>query len=364
MLWVPAFRAAMVDPRENFALVPPRHLTGRTVRQIVRCGIDGDAVRLRWSNRFGRTPLRLVVTVAGHTASVSVPPGLELTGDPLPLSVQAGGDVDVRVHVEQADLATHHPSAHRTGYLDGVPHTSLYWLTGIDVARPVMPSKIVVTLGDSITDGDGTTLDANAAYPQVLASQLPGALVLNAGISGNRLLADVIGESLVRRADRDLFALPGVTHVVLLAGLNDIGLATLFGEPPVDVSALTAALDNLVGRAAAAGITPVLGTLTPFGGTALPGFDSEHNQAVRSEINNWCRTYRRCAVVDFASVLADPGDPARLRADYDSGDHLHPNDAGARALAAAVRPALSADADRSTATTGQLSCSPTRSSTR
>lgn len=342
MLWVPAFRAAMVNPRESFALVPPRQLAGRSVRQVVRAGIDGDQVRLRWSNLFGGTPLRLTAAVAGHTASVTVPPRAELVGDPLPVRVEAGDDVEVVAYVDEADLATYHPSAHRTGHVDGEPHTSLYWLAGVDVARAAVPSAVVVTLGDSITDGDGTTLDAHATYPRVLASRLPGAVVLDAGIGGNRLLKDVIGEPLVRRADRDLFGVPGVTHVVLMAGLNDIGLATMFGEHPAEAADVAAGLDGLVTRAQSAGITPVLGTLTPFGATPLPGFDSTRNQAVREEINTWIRQYRLCAHVDFAAALADPADPTRLRADYDSGDHLHPNDAGARALAETALSALPA----------------------
>jgi lysophospholipase L1-like esterase len=341
VLWVPAFRAAMVNPRESFALVPPRQLAGQTVRQVVRAGIGGDEVRLRWSNLFGGTPLRLTATVAGHTVSVTVPPRAELVGDPLPIPVEPG-DVEVIAYVDEADLATYHPSAHRTGHVDGEPHTSLYWLAGVDVARAAAPSAVVVTLGDSITDGDGTTLDAHATYPRVLASLLPGAVVLDAGIGGNRLLSDVIGEPLVRRADRDLFGVPGATHVVLMAGLNDIGLATLFGERPIEPADLATGLDGLVTRAQAAGITPVLGTLTPLRGTPLPGFDSARNQAVREEINTWIRQYRRCTVVDFAAALADPADPTRLRADYDSGDHLHPNDAGARALAEAALSALPA----------------------
>src|SRR3982751_5113203 len=106
MLWVPAFRAAMVDPRERFALVPPRQLAGRTVRQVLRAGIDGDGFRLRWSNLFGDTPLRLTATVAGHTASVTVPPRAELVGDPVPVRVEAGDDVEVIAYVDEADLAT------------------------------------------------------------------------------------------------------------------------------------------------------------------------------------------------------------------------------------------------------------------
>jgi lysophospholipase L1-like esterase len=340
MPWTPAFRAAMVDPRERFALVPPRQLTGRTVRQVVRAGVDGDEMRLRWSNQFGRTPLRFTAMVAGHTTRVVVPTGAEITGEPLPIRVEAGADIDVTAHIDDADLATYHPSAHRTGWLDEEAHTSLYWLAGVDVARATPPSSIVVTLGDSITDGDGTTLDAHAAYPTVLASQLPQAVVLNAGISGNRLLAEGIGPSMIGRADRDLFALPGVTHVVLLAGVNDIGLAALLGERPVDAADLAAGLDHLIARIQAAGIAPVLGTLTPFAGTPLPGFDSARNQAVREEINGWIREYRQCAVVDFAAAIADPADPDRLWVGYDSGDHLHPNDAGAVALAGAALAAL------------------------
>jgi lysophospholipase L1-like esterase len=342
MLWVAAFRAAMVNPRESFTLVPPRQLAGRTVRQIVRAGIDGDQIRLKWSNLFGATSLRLTATVSGHTARVTVPPRAELVGDPLPIRVDTGDDIEVIAYVDAADLATYHPSAHRTGHVDGEAHTSLYWLAGVDVARSAAPSAVLVTLGDSITDGDGTTLDSHATYPRVLASRLPGAVVVDAGISGNRLLSGVIGEPMVRRVDRDLLGVPDVTHVVLLAGLNDIGLATLFGERPVEAADLAAGLDGLVTRAQAAGITPILGTLTPFAGASLPGFDSSRNHAIREETNTWIRQYRRCTVVDFASALADPTDVRRLRPDYDSGDHLHPNDAGARALADAAFNALPA----------------------
>jgi lysophospholipase L1-like esterase len=340
MPWVPAFRAAMVSPRESFALVPSRQLAGRTVRQVVRAGIDGDQIRLRWSNLYGDKPLRLTAAVARHTATVMVPPRAEITGDSLPIPVKAGDDVEVIAHVDEADLATYHPSAHRTGHVDGEPHSSLYWLAGVDVARAAAPSAVVVALGDSITDGDGTTLDAHSTYPRLLASRLPAAAVLDAGIGGNRLLRDVIGEPLARRASRDLFGVPGVTHVVLMAGLNDIGLATFFGEPRVQPADLAAGLDELVTRAHAAGITPVLGTLTPFAGTPLPGFDSPRNQAVRQEVNTWIHQYQRCTVADFAAALTDPADPTRLRAEYDSGDHLHPNNAGAAALASAALAAL------------------------
>ncbi len=215
----------------------------------------------------------------------------------------------------------------------------------------------MVALGDSITNGFETTVGANRRWPDRLAERLsargPSELgVLNLGVAGNRLLHDpnppagsraegyaaFFGQSALRRFDRDVLAQPGVEHVVVLLGVNDLGhpgtSAPLSETVPAED--IIAAHRQLIARAHLAGLRIYGGTITPFGGDTL-GFYNATTAAARQVVNRWIRTSAEYdAVVDFDAALRDPADPERMLPSYDSGDHLHPNDAGMQALAAAV----------------------------
>jgi lysophospholipase L1-like esterase len=219
---------------------------------------------------------------------------------------------------------------------------------------------LVVAFGDSITDGDGATVGADRDWPSALSRRFLNrkghapVAVVNAGIAGNRLLADgfgikVLGISALARFDRDVLTLPGVTHVVLHEGLNDLGFAgaTLRGRPLAasnetrTADDLIAAYRQLIARAPARGLRVVGATLNPSEGVDLPGYYSPTKEAARQAVNQWIRTSRAFdGVVDFDAVLRDPNHPTRIQPRFDSGDHLHPNDAGYQAMADAVDLAL------------------------
>jgi len=200
---------------------------------------------------------------------------------------------------------------------------------------------VIVALGDSITRGDGTTTDADQRYPDHLQRRLiaaghDGAVVLNAGIGGNRLLTPRVGPSMTDRFDRDVLGVTEATHVLILGGTNDIVLPALLGEKRPAADDIIDGLRSLARRAAQHGVQPVLGTITPFGGASREAFLIEGNEDVRRDVNDAITAQADWPVVDFAAALADPGDATRLAAAFDGGDGVHPGDAGARALADAV----------------------------
>ncbi len=207
---------------------------------------------------------------------------------------------------------------------------------------------MVVAFGDSITEGAGAVEDQGrpVRYPDRLAARLraaPGGgappAVVNAGISGNRLLADGVGPKGLARFERDVLARPGVTHVLIMIGINDIGFSMpegaagpVRGQPSAEE--ITAGLQSLIRQAEARGVRVLRGTLPPFKGAS---YWSREKEARREAVNRWIRSRRDvAAVVDFDAALRDPADPQALKAVYDSGDHLHPGNAGYAAMAAAV----------------------------
>lgn len=192
---------------------------------------------------------------------------------------------------------------------------------------------MIVAFGDSLTEGIGTTAGANRRYPDVLSGRL-GSTVLNVGIGGNRLLRDGYGQAGLLRFQRDVLDVPGATHVIIALGTNDIGLATAHDTPQPGAAQLIEGLGSLAQRARAAGLVPVGATLPPTGDTIYPGFHTEAGAKIRVAVNEWVR-----ATADFAGVLdmdlavRDPARPTHYLPAFDSGDHLHPNDAGAAAFA-------------------------------
>jgi lysophospholipase L1-like esterase len=216
--------------------------------------------------------------------------------------------------------------------------------------------RLIVALGDSLTDGDGSTVEADRSWPSALARRLnarvagPEVAIVNAGIAGNRLLADgfgiaALGSSALARFDRDVLTLPGMTHVVLLQGMNDLGFpgATLGGRPLAasletpTAADLIGAYRQLIARANARGIRIIGATLTPCEGVDVPNYYTASKEATRQTVNAWIRSSGAFdGVIDFDAVLRDPGHPSRIKAGYASPDHLHPNDAGYQAMADAV----------------------------
>ncbi|MFD3583894.1 SGNH/GDSL hydrolase family protein [Streptomyces sp. NPDC058683] len=341
---------------------------GAAYRNVVHLSVGGSALRVRISNRLGSAPLRLgAVTVAlrqgtgadavpgsmrgatfGGAGTAVVPVGQDLVSDPVSLAAPAAADLLVTVETPgDSGPATYHRVALQTSYLaghgagraadeDGTAYTrttgNWYYLTGVDVRSVTLGT--VVAFGDSLTDGNGSSFGANHRWPDRLAERLrPFRIgVLNAGISGNRLLLDSTGgPGALNRLDADGLARAGVRTLVVLEGINDIK-----GTPEAtDPGDFVRAYRTIVARAHARGIRVVGATLTPYAG--FSGY-TEAREAVRQRVNALIRTRHVFdAYVDFDAVVRDPEQPTRIRPAYDPGDHLHFNDAGMRALAAAVR---------------------------
>jgi lysophospholipase L1-like esterase len=375
--WTTAYLAALAAAEDALPFFPPpRRFTGQTVRQRVRLRCGGRAARLALSNEFGRDPLVIDAVLVGNGDLTSttpalyrgagkweIPAGATAISDPIPLPMTmrgatadgaaAGGELVVDCFVSgTAEAATFLHSAQQTGEVapgdqlgrprlaDPERFTALYWIARVLVDRSAA-GPVIVTLGDSITRGDGTTPDLDQRYPDHLQRRLAGAgigdaVVLNAGIGGNRLLRPVVGPSMTDRFDRDVLGVGQATHVLILAGTNDIALPSMLGGKHPAVGDIIDGLRGLARRAVRGGIRPVLGTITPFGGSSIDAFLADGNEDVRLGVNDAITAQTDWPVVDFAAALADPDDPGRLAAAFDSGDGVHPGDAGARALAAAV----------------------------
>jgi lysophospholipase L1-like esterase len=350
----------------------------QTVRMIVRTTIGGESLRVRFSNLFGTKPL---VIGAAHVAlrskgagivpgsdraltfsgrpSIAVPVGAPVLSDPVKLRVRPLTDLTVSVYVpESTGPATWHPDGLQDTYISkpgnftasvDMPYArktaAWYWLTGVEVEARA-GAEAIVALGDSITDGDHAS-NADRSWPSRLAARLearkngPRLAVLNAGISGNRVLHDVVGPNALARFDRDVLARGGVKYVILLEGINDIGFPYLKGEPPgqaVSAAEIIAGLRQIFERAHAHGIKVFGATLTPFEGAI---YYSKEGEAKREAVNRWIRTSGAFdGVIDFDAAVRDPKRPLRFLPADDSGDHLHPGDAGYKAMAEAVDPAL------------------------
>lgn len=355
-----------------------------TLRQIVHISIGGDWLRVRLSNRFGTEPLVIDAASIGIRSkgsailsyslkeltfsgakSFRIPAGERVLSDPVQLTVSDGEDLAVSLYVaDDTGPPTWHMLAWQTAYIsppgnftavEDMPvarkSMSWFWLTGVEVlAHPA--TKIVVTLGDSITEGAFSTVDANMRYPDKLATRLfdryNGAqkvAVLNGGISGNRVLNDVFGPSSLARLDRDVLTQAGVTHVIFQQGINDLGLPELppfmlpQGTPlnKVSVEEMIAGYEQIIERTHAQGLKIFGGTLLPFEGTTYFNYFTPEGEEKRQAINAWIRTSNAFdAVIDFDKALRDPNNPQRLLPVYDSGDHLHPSDAGYRTMSDAV----------------------------
>jgi lysophospholipase L1-like esterase len=290
----------------------------------------------------------------GGKAGVTMFPGATVVSDPVALTVDPLAEIAVSIHVPVSTLTTTvhalglNPAYIVAGDATAAPNLvsprivrSYFWLAGLSVDAEALGSGTIVAFGDSITDGYATTPGTHRDWPALLAARLrfEGRKlgVVNVGISGNRILKAGAGDSALARFDTDVLARPGVRWVILLEGINDINMSIIPGVPAseaVDAAQIIAGLDQLVERARMHGIRVAGATIMPTKG--LP-FYSARGEAMRAAVNDWIRTSGRFdAIIDFDAVTRDPGDPLRLLPAFDPGDHVHPNDAGNRAMAAAI----------------------------
>ncbi|WP_116136830.1 SGNH/GDSL hydrolase family protein [Trinickia diaoshuihuensis] len=384
--WVDTW-AASVQPIWAADALPlptgiPDTLEQSTVRQLVRVSIGGRRIRLALSNEYGATP---VVVGGAHVAALSnelatidtstdrtvtfggrpattIAPGKRVVSDPIDMPVPALAPLAVSVYLPQrTPLTTFHWDGRQQAQVVSGNHLSDPKLAGpapLD-ARLLLsevlvdaPNKTdtIVALGDSITDGRGTTMDADRRWTDDLTRSLANnhVPVINAGISGGRLLSDGMGVSGLARLNRDVLARPNIKTVIVLLGTNDIGWpGSSFApnEAPMKAPMLIAGYRRLIERAHARGVRVVGGTIAPFEGalegTDVHGYYTPDKDKVRQEVNAWIRQSGVFdAVADFDSVLRDPTHPTRLLPAFDVGDHLHPNDAGNAAMAKALSPAI------------------------
>jgi lysophospholipase L1-like esterase len=347
---------------------------GTTLREIVHISIGGPSVRVILTNEFGLDPLTIgaaqialssgtsAITPGTATAltfggkpSITIPPGALIVSDPAPLKVAPASNLAVSFFLPDQPInqLTFHPFADQTNYLVpgnvvaatslDTPQTFFTWdfLKGVDVTADNKAASIV-TFGDSITDGTHSTRDANARWPDVLARRLQADKktaqlgVLNQGIGGNRVLHDTTGPSALARFDRDVIAQAGVKYLVIMESINDIGHATDPANPKDVVTAddLIAGLNQLATRAHTHGIKVYGATLTPFVGAK---YQSPPGEEMRQAINKWIRTTNQLdGVIDFDKVTTDPTHPGMFLPLDDSGDHLHPGDAGYKAMGESI----------------------------
>jgi lysophospholipase L1-like esterase len=354
---------------------PPPSVNNQTLRQIVHTSIGGDRVRVVLTNAFGTAPLALGgahvalrdkggtivdgsdrALTFGGASTMSIPPGGLIVSDPANLRVPPMGDLAIDIYLPGNTAAspsplTMHTGARQTNFvsstgnhlgakeLPGATTTpSWFFVSRVEVAAPAQTGAIV-TFGDSITDGYGSTPDTNNRWPDHLARRLMaaggGIGVLNLGIDGNRVLNEIAGPAALARFDRDVLGAPGVTHVFVLEGINDLGISSLLndGSRPTPEQ-LIAGHRQLIARAHAKGLRIFASTLLPYEGTAIPGYFNEEGEKIRQAFNEWMRTSKDYdGIVDFDQVMRDPSHQARMLPQYDSGDHLHPNDAGYQAMA-------------------------------
>jgi lysophospholipase L1-like esterase len=355
---------------------PNAGLEDQTVRQRARISVGGKQVRVRLSNEFGTEPLTIgAASVAlagsqssvdaasikkltfGGSASVVIPPGAPAVSDAVEFTVNDGQELAVSLYVpSKVELTTVHFTGQQTQYISSkgdftaaaeMPVASSnamrLYLSGVEVTGT--RAKVLVAFGDSITDGAASKVDTNHRWPDYLYDRLQAkkmkVAIANQGISGNRVLGDGMGVSALARFDRDALSVPGVTHIIILEGINDIGAGgRVFGTGPaapvVTANDIIAGYKQMIARAHGNGIKIYGGTLLPFEGTA-GGYYTVEKEQVRQAVNEWIRTSNAFdAVIDFDAATRDPASPGKMLPAYDSGDHLHPGDAGYKAMAEVV----------------------------
>jgi lysophospholipase L1-like esterase len=387
--WVDTW-VAMPQLTEPGNLPPPPFTTpagvflDSTLRQTLHVSVGGNRMRLRFSNAFGDTALtitaaRVALPVGGAAgvsairpgsdqpltfqgrASVTVPAGAQTVSDVLNFELAPASNVTVTIYLARGQASqniTSHPGSRTTSYmvagnhvadLDLVNTTSVahwYFVSGVEVLADEFTQGVVM-LGDSLTDGRGSTTDQNDRWPDQLASRLRArpstarVAVLNQAAGGNRVLNDGLGPNLLARIDRDLLAQSGIRWAMVFEGINDIGTADATKAAQQSVAdELIRAYEQIIIRAHAQHLLVYGATITPMVGSFYTD-DAGLREATREVVNQWIRTSGKFdAVVDFDLAVRDPAHPTVIAPAFDVGDHLHLNPSGYQALAAAIDPGL------------------------
>jgi lysophospholipase L1-like esterase len=372
--WVGTWAASPMAAKNPDAKFGAPGTEGTTLREIVHISLGGSSIRVTLTNEFGLDPLTIgaaqialsagassiatgstIPLTFGGQASIVIPPGALVVSDLAVLKVAPTSDLAISLYLPDQPVSqvTLHTFADQTNYLApgnvvnaatlNTPTEFFTWdfLKGVDVIANGN-SAAIVTFGDSITDGALSTRDANVRWPDILARRLQAnkktvdLSVLNEGIGGNRILHDTTGPSALARFDRDVLAQAGVKYLILLESINDIGHATDPNNPYDVVTAadLITGLGQLATRAHTHGIKVIGATLTPFVGAK---YQSSAGEAMRQAINRWIRTTTQLdGVIDFDKVTTDPTHPGMFLPLDDSGDHLHPGDAGYKAMGESI----------------------------
>jgi lysophospholipase L1-like esterase len=357
----------------------PRNYWDQTVRQVARISIGGSRVRIVISNEYGKRPLTVgaahVALAAadgnikdgtdhaltfGGSDSVTIPPGAPAISDPVDFAVEPLSELAVSLYFPVvAEATTMHWDGHQTAYVAAgnavsdvdfkvdSKQTQRVFLSEVMVDAPE-GARAIVAFGDSITDGDGSTVDGNDRWPDDLAARFVAAggapvAILNEGISGDKVLTDRMGVNALARFDRDVLSQPHADTVILMMGINDIGwpgCGLAPDDPEPTAEEIIAGYRQLIARAHAHGMRILGATLTPFGdafgGTPFDGYYTDAKEKIRVAVNDFIRSGAFDGVIDFDKVVDDPSRPGHIQASFDKGDHLHPNPAGYKKMAESI----------------------------
>jgi lysophospholipase L1-like esterase len=386
--WVQTWGASPLPPTPAFGPFPATPgFNNQTLRETVRVSAGGRRIRIRFTNEYGTQPLVIgaarvalsdekgnIQPGSGHPIlfsgkpSVTIPAAAPFVSDPIDLPVKALSSLSISLYLPQdTGQCTCHQVGVQNAFVSDTgdftdkafePKQTLQlraFIAGVEV-ESAPPTRAVVVLGDSISDGVGSSVDTNHRWPDLLAERLDAKGsnawgVVNMGISGNRILGDGAGQSALARFDRDVLSTPGAKVVIVFEGVNDIGIS--YGTPQgpladrfkalapahkVTSEDLIAGYRQLIARAHSKGLRIVGATITPYGGAM---YYAPEGEAVRQAVNHWILTgHEFDGVIDFDAAIRDPNDPTRIKEGFHAGDHLHGSDAGYVAMAAAIQLSL------------------------